>query len=201
MNIEQVSYYVSFAAFVIVIASWFAFAAGFFLRKKPQTSSDAVKEPKSWAGLILQGISYAPVWALQRRPMFSNFVPNDIANIALQIFGVFSAIGSVALVMLAVRELGKQWSLEARLVEDHALIMTGPYNLVRHPIYTAMLGMLIATGIVISHWAVASGAVIVFLIGTFIRTRFEERLLRDAFGEEFAKWKARVPGLIPFLKF
>jgi len=89
MNIEQVSYYVSFAAFVIVIVSWFAFAAGFFLRKKPQTSPDAVKAPKSWAGLALQGISYAPVWAAQRRPMFSNFVPNDIANMALQAFAVF----------------------------------------------------------------------------------------------------------------
>ena len=36
--------------------------------------------------------------------------------------------------------------------------------------------------------------------GTFIRTRFEERLLSDAFGENFREWKMRVPGLIPFLK-
>jgi len=78
--------------------------------------------------------------------------------------------------------------------------MTGPYDLVRHPIYTAMLGKLIATGIVISDWRVVLIAVVVFLIGTFIRTRFEERLLGDAFGEEFSRWKARVPGLIPFVK-
>jgi protein-S-isoprenylcysteine O-methyltransferase Ste14 len=199
MSLEQVSYYVSFAAFGLVMVSWFAFAAGFFLRKKPASSADTVKAPKSWAGLILQGVAYAPVWALQRRPMFSNFVPSDAANIVIQIVAVLCAVGSVILVMAAVRELGKQWSLEARLVEDHKLVITGPYNLVRHPIYTAMLGMLVATGIVMSHWMVVLPAVIVFLIGTFIRTRFEERLLSDAFGEQFASWKARVPGLIPFL--
>ncbi len=200
MNIEQVSYYVSFAAFVVVAISWFAFAGGFFMWKKPASSPNAVNAPKSWAGLILQGVAYIPVWAAQRMPMFSNFLPSDAANIAVQILAVLFVVGSVFLVKSAVRELGKQWSLEARLVEGHNLVMTGPYNLVRHPIYTAMLGMLVATGIVISHWAVVIGAVLVFLIGTYIRTRFEEKLLSDAFGEEFADWKARVPGLIPFLK-
>ena len=96
--------------------------------------------------------------------------------------------------MSAIRELGKQWSLEARLVEGHKLVTMGVYSWVRHPIYTAMLGKLIATGIVISHWLVVLIAIVIFLIGTFIRTRFEERLLGDAFGEEFTKWKARVPG-------
>jgi protein-S-isoprenylcysteine O-methyltransferase Ste14 len=124
-----------------------------------------------------------------------------VLNIVLQIVAAALSISCVFLTMLAIRELGKQWSLEAKLVEGHDLVMTGPYNLVRHPIYTAMLGKLIATGIVLSHWAVVIGAVIVFLIGTYIRTRFEERLLGDAFGEKFAEWKRRVPGLIPFLKF
>ena len=200
MNIEQVSYYVSFAAFAIVILSWFIFGGAFFLRKRPKASPDAVNAPRSWAGLVLQGLAYVPVWAAQRRPMFSDFIPNDAANIAIQTLAVFCAAGSAFLALAAVKELGKQWSLEARLVEGHKLVMTGPYNLVRHPIYTAMLGMLIATGIVISHWAVVIPAVIVFLVGTYIRTRFEERLLSDAFGEEFANWKARVPGLIPFVK-
>ena len=58
----------------------------------------------------------------------------------------------------------------------------------------------IATGIVISQWLVLIVAVVAFLIGTLIRTRFEERLLSDAFGEKFVEWRSRVPGLIPFLK-
>jgi protein-S-isoprenylcysteine O-methyltransferase Ste14 len=200
MNTEQMSYYVSMTATIAVVICWFLFGGVFFLRKKPKASPDAVKAPRSWVGFILQGVAYLPVWALLR-PMFSNFVPSDTMNIVLQVLAVVFAAGSVLLMMSAIRELGKQWSLEARLVEDHKLVMTGPYNMVRHPIYTAMLGMLVATGIVLSHWIVLIVAVAIFLVGTFIRIRFEERLLSDAFGEKFAEWKRRVPGLIPFLKF
>jgi protein-S-isoprenylcysteine O-methyltransferase Ste14 len=198
---EQISYYVSIAAFGIVIACWFVFAAAFLLRKRPKAGKDAVNAPKSWAGIGLQGLSYGLVWGLHIRPWFSPFIDENYAlNIVLQVLAAVFSIGSVFLTMSAIRELGKQWSLEARLVEGHKLVTTGVYSWVRHPIYTAMLGKLIATGIVISHWLIALIAIIVFLIGMFIRTRFEERLLGDAFGEEFAKWKARVPGLIPFLK-
>lgn len=110
------------------------------------------------------------------------------------------AAASVWLAISALRELGRQWSLEARLVEGHKLVKTGVYQIVRHPIYTAMLGMLVAMGIVYSHWLALVAGIFVFLIGTKIRTVFEERLLSEAFGEEFSEWKARVPGLIPFLK-
>ena len=102
--------------------------------------------------------------------------------------------------MSAIKELGKQWSLQARLIEDHKLVPGGVYQIVRHPIYTAMLGMLIATGIVVSHWLILLIAVAVFIIGTKIRTVSEEKLLRDAFGGEFEDFAAKVPGLIPFLK-
>jgi len=118
----------------------------------------------------------------------------------LQIVGVVLAAGSVWLAVLAIKELGRQWSLAARLTEGHKLITTGVYGIVRHPIYTAMLGILLATAIVFSHWVALMAAVAVFLIGTNIRTNLEEGLLRDAFGEEFKSWEAKVPGLIPFVK-
>ena len=198
---EQLSYWISAAAFATVITCWIIFAATFLLRKKPPRTKNAVNAPKSWLGIILQGIAYMPVWALQRRPVFSPFIDDLYGlNIAIQLLAVALAISCVVLTIKAVRELGKQWSLEARLVEGHDLVTTGPYSLVRHPIYTAMLGNLIATGLVLSHWLVLPFAVAIFLVGTFIRTRFEERLLSDAFGERFAEWRSRVPGLIPFLK-
>src|SRR6478735_1554373 len=198
---EQVSYWVSAGAFAIVIACWFIFGGTFLLRKKPPQTKDAVKAPKSWVGIALQGIAYLPVWSMQRRPMFSPFLGDAYElNIVLQIVAATLAIACVILTMAAIKELGKQWSLEARLVEGHDLVTTGPYNLVRQLSYTAMLGKLIATGIVLSIWPVLLSAVVVFLIGTLIRIRFEERLLSGAFGEKFAEWRSRVPGLIPFVK-
>ncbi|HUR99535.1 MAG TPA: isoprenylcysteine carboxylmethyltransferase family protein, partial [Pyrinomonadaceae bacterium] len=169
--------------------------------KKPEAAPDKVKVPKSFWGIALQGVSFGLVWALHRTPVFSPFVASDAVNVVLQVFAVLLSINSVWLSMSAIRELGKQWSFQARLIEDHQLVTSGVYGLVRHPIYTAMLGKLIATGIVLSHWAVVLGAVVIFLIGTTIRTRLEEHLLAGAFGASFEKWKARVPALIPGLKF
>jgi protein-S-isoprenylcysteine O-methyltransferase Ste14 len=107
------------------------------------------------------------------------------------------AVGSVWLISAAVRTLGKQWSLAARVLEGHSLITTGPYSVVRNPIYTGMFGMLLATGLAISHWIGLLLAVIVFAIGTVVRVRSEEKLLREAFGAEFEVYARRVPAVVP----
>ena len=201
MLIEQISYYTNLIAFIAVIAFWFAFAGLFLFRKKPETGRDKIGIPRSFVGIALQGVGFGVVWTLRRTPFFSPFVDDlYILNIILQVLAVVLAGASVWLTMLAIRELGKQWSLQARLIEDHKLVKTGVYSIVRHPIYTAMLGKLIATGLVYSHWMGLLAAVIVFMIGTRIRTNIEEGLLRDAFGEEFERWRSKVPGLVPFLK-
>ncbi len=198
---EQISYYISMAAFALVIVCWFVFAGIFFFRKKPESAPDTEKAPKSFIGIALQGVGFALVWALHRTPMFSPFVDSYLANIMLQIAAVALSVSAVVLTMSAIRELGKQWSFQARLVEGHKLVTTGVYGTVRHPIYTAMLANLISTGIVLSHWMVVLPAIAIFLGGTFIRTNLEEKLLAGAFGAEFENWRSRVPGLVPFLKF
>jgi protein-S-isoprenylcysteine O-methyltransferase Ste14 len=70
---------------------------------------------------------------------------------------------------------------------------------VRNPIYTGMFGMLLATGFAVSHWIGLLLAIIIFGIGTFIRVRSEEKLLRETFGREFDEYAQRVPAVIPFL--
>lgn len=198
---EQVSFYVSAASFAAVIISWFVFAGVFIFRKKPESAPDSKRAPKSIIGLILQGIGFAFVWAMRRQPNFSPFVSGQFTlNVFLQIFAVVIAALSVWMAMSAVRELGKQWSLEARLTENHRLITSGVYKIVRHPIYTAMLGMLVSTAIVFSFWYVLLVAVIVFFIGTKIRTIAEEKLLRDAFPDEYKEFAEKVPAFIPFVK-
>jgi protein-S-isoprenylcysteine O-methyltransferase Ste14 len=115
------------------------------------------------------------------------------------VLAVLAAIGSVWLITAAVKILGKEWSLTARLVEGHKLATSGPYAYVRHPIYTGMLGMLVATGLAYSHWLTLLAAVVVFFIGTIIRMRSEEKLLREAFGEQFENYAHRVPAIVPGL--
>jgi protein-S-isoprenylcysteine O-methyltransferase Ste14 len=199
---EQLSYYTNLTSFVLIILLWVVFAGTFLLRKRPPASPDKVGVPSSFLGVALQGLSFGIVWAVRRSPLFSPFADDLYTlNIAFQVLAVLIAGTSVWLTITAVRELGRQWSLKARLIEGHKLVNTGVYGIVRHPIYTAMLGKLIATGIVYSHWIALICAVLLFLIGTRIRTNIEEKLLGEAFGDEFRDWKRKVPGLVPFLKF
>jgi protein-S-isoprenylcysteine O-methyltransferase Ste14 len=188
-------------AFAVVMIAWLAFAGVFvvFLRKKPLSAPDSKRERSSITGIILQGLSYAVVWSL-RRQLFTPIVTlGKYFDIVVACLTMVFALGSVWLVSAAVRTLGKQWSLAARVLEGHKLITSGPYSVVRNPIYTGMFGMLLATALAISHWIGLVIAIAVFTIGTVIRVRSEEKLLREAFGDEFEAFARRVPAVVPFL--
>jgi len=147
----------------------------------------------------LQGISYGIVWSAHRpffTPMFKMGKQLELFVAGLT---MIAAIGSVWFVSKAIRTLGKQWSLAARLVEGHKLVTEGPYRIVRNPIYTGMFGMLLATGMAISHWIGLLIAIVVFVVGTIIRVQSEEKLLREAFGPEFEAYARRVRAVVPFI--
>jgi protein-S-isoprenylcysteine O-methyltransferase Ste14 len=188
--------------FAIVMLCWVAFACSFLLRKKPPSPPDQKRDRGSIAGLALQGLSYAVAWTV-RRDMFTPIVSGNTSvepvALAASIFAIVASVGSVWLVINAVKTLGKEWSLTARVVEGHKLATSGPYAYVRHPIYTGMLGMLVATGLAISHWQALIVALFVYVVGTIIRVRSEEKLLREAFGEQFENYARRVPALVPGL--
>jgi protein-S-isoprenylcysteine O-methyltransferase Ste14 len=185
--------------FYAVIACWIGFAMVFALRKRPEKKPETTRDRAAGAGIFLQGLGYFTVWFWTRqrsgfRPLASMTRPCEIA---LAVFTVALAAGSVWLVMSAVRTLGRQWAVAARLVEGHKLISDGPYQWVRNPIYTGMFGMLLATGLGVSRWIVIPPAILVFAVGMTIRIRSEEKLLRAAFGEEFEAYARRVPAVLP----
>ena len=187
--------------FAVVMLSWFAFVVVFvsFLGKKPPSAPDSKRERTSIIGIALQGVGYALVWTFHRQPFTSIVSSGKVLEIVVAVFTMAMSIGSVWFCSAAVRTLGKQWSLAARVLEGHKLITSGPYSVVRNPIYAGMFGMLLATGLAISHWIGLLTGVIVFAIGTAVRVRSEERLLREAFGEGFEAYARRVPAVVPFL--
>jgi protein-S-isoprenylcysteine O-methyltransferase Ste14 len=182
-----------------MIVGWFGFAGAMFTAKRHPGQVERRRERSSLPGLAVQMLSYSIVLSV-RRPPGAPLLSQTIVPQAL-LCGLTLALiaGSVAMVVAAVRTLGKQWSLAARVIEGHELITSGPYRLVRHPIYTGMLGMLVATGIAISTWWWLPTGAVLFLAGTLVRTRAEERLLRGHFGAAYDVYAARVPVLIPFI--
>jgi protein-S-isoprenylcysteine O-methyltransferase Ste14 len=185
--------------FGIVVAAWFAFGLMFFLflRRQPSQGTESRRDSRSKLGFALQGASYVLVWAFMRQK-FTHLAPfGQLWDIVIALLTIVLATGSVWLVMWAVGTLGKQWSLTARVLEGHKLITTGPYGWVRHPIYTGMFGLLLATGMAASHWTALLAGVVVFWAGTLIRVRSEERLLRAAFGAAYEEYARRVPAVLP----
>jgi len=173
------------------------FAIVFLTRDNPPKSPDRKRDSRSVKGIVLQGLSYAIVWGVHR-PYFTPIIQSSKSvAVMLSIVAVILSFGSVAFTMLAVKALGKEWSLTARVVEGHKLATRGPYSFVRHPIYTGMLGMLLATGLVTSYWPALVIALVVFFIGTIIRVRIEEGLLRETFGSEFDEYASRVSAIVP----
>jgi protein-S-isoprenylcysteine O-methyltransferase Ste14 len=183
--------------FVVVMLCWFTFAWIFIFRKPPTAARDRKRDRGSIIGFALQGLAYAIVWAVRRQPFTPIVVGIEWLELLTTVIAIVVAIGSVLLIMAAVKTLGKEWSITARTVEGHELATNGPYARVRHPIYTGMLGMLMATGLAISHCLALLAAIVVFAIGTFIRVRIEERLLRETFGQRFEDYARQVPALLP----
>jgi len=183
--------------FWAVMVCWFAFAAVFLFRKRPPQAAESQRDRTSSLGIFLQACAYALVWFHMPNSRYVRVLPSAPAELALCIFAVVLAAGSVCLVTAAVRTLGKQWAVAARLIEGHRLITGGPYRFVRNPIYTGMLGMLLATGLALGHWIQLIVGTVLFAIGMVIRVRSEEKLLRSAFGQEFEEYAQRVPAVLP----
>jgi protein-S-isoprenylcysteine O-methyltransferase Ste14 len=80
--------------------------------------------------------------------------------------------------------------------QDHELIRSGPYRIVRHPIYSGLLLAILGTAISLGQWR---GLIALAFFGSafLLRVRIEERVMAETFGSEYARYRSQVPALIP----
>jgi protein-S-isoprenylcysteine O-methyltransferase Ste14 len=173
---------------------WIAWMLAFVAaRKRAAGQVKSVRAPASRWGIVCQGIGFALIF-IRIRP--AGFEKSELSLIVSMILAPLAALLGWA----GATNLGKQWRFEAALSEDHELVQTGPYRYVRHPIYASMLLLLLAAGAAATWWPMFVAGVVMFLIGTEIRTRLEDRLLADRFGEQFAAYRAKVSAYIPMIR-
>ncbi|TPM30771.1 isoprenylcysteine carboxylmethyltransferase family protein [Mesorhizobium sp. B2-3-5] len=93
--------------------------------------------------------------------------------------------------------LGRLWSGNVTAKAGHRVVDSGPYGLVRHPIYTGLLLAILATmaakGTV---WGIAGA--LLLIIGIVMKAKLEERFLRGELGTAYDDYARRVPMLVPF---
>ncbi|PYJ88525.1 MAG: isoprenylcysteine carboxylmethyltransferase family protein [Verrucomicrobia bacterium] len=117
---------------------------------------------------------------------------------AILIVSSILCVCGVAFYLWARAVLGRNWSGTVTLKENHELIVRGPYRLVRHPIYTGLLAMLIVTAIAQGHIAGIIGVVLVF-VSFWIKSAYEEEVMIEQFPDQYAAYRAHVKRIIPFL--
>jgi len=165
-----------------------------FMRKRltgPKRQSNVMAHSGNW-GLALEtaGISFAWFrWPHTPAPDLARTIASMVLAPVAALFG-----------WLAVRHLGKQLRILAGLYADHELIRTGPYAIVRHPVYASLFMMMLATGLLFARWPLLLLSIALYIAGTEIRIHAEEGLLRARFGEEFEEYRRRVPAYLPFLR-
>jgi protein-S-isoprenylcysteine O-methyltransferase Ste14 len=94
--------------------------------------------------------------------------------------------------------LGRNWSGRIAVKENHELIQTGPYAVVRHPIYTGLLLAIIGTALALGEWR-GLVAVVLMLVSYWRKLTVEERWMLNAFGDRYRHYRAQTSALIPYL--
>ncbi len=145
----------------------------------------------SWLPLYLLG--FVLLWLGVRGPLATRILP---PTTIIETAGLLLTVAGLVLAVWARIVLGANWSGTVALKKDHELILTGPYALVRHPIYTALILMYLGTVIAIGA---ASGllGLLPFTVSFWIKLKAEERLMLKAFGKRYEAYKKEVKALVP----
>jgi protein-S-isoprenylcysteine O-methyltransferase Ste14 len=109
--------------------------------------------------------------------------------------GAVLVAAGLAFAIWARRHLGRNWSSSVVLKQDHALIRSGPYRWVRHPIYTGILLALLGTAVTIGELRAAIGFAL-FVVSFVLKSRAEEKWMREVF-PEYEQYRGNTAALIP----
>jgi len=159
---------------------------------KPTQTSESKWSRRLHLALVNGGVLLLilPVPGLTRR-----FLPESHLVVAA---GLVIEAAFVLLAVWARRSLGSNWSGEVRVAAGHQLIRSGPYRLIRHPIYTAVLGMYCGVAIV-SGEIHAPIALVIVSLAYWRKIRMEERAMSATFGADHEAYRRDTWALVPYL--
>ncbi|MGA2028975.1 MAG: isoprenylcysteine carboxylmethyltransferase family protein [Verrucomicrobiota bacterium] len=181
----------------IIIGCWIIFLAYWFIsarrvkmvmERKSELSSLAYRLPFITGAMLLWTSGLPHPLNLRLTP-HTDLTPLLGAIICL--CGLFVAIW-------ARRTLAGNWSSNVTFKQGHELVKTGPYHFARHPIYTGMLLMCLATPVEFG-WLRCWLGLLFLSIGLWIKLKQEEALMLQHFPDEYPAYQKQVKALVPFV--
>jgi protein-S-isoprenylcysteine O-methyltransferase Ste14 len=114
----------------------------------------------------------------------------------LQWAGLLVVVAGLAFSVWGRLHLGTNWSVSVTLKDAHELIRTGPYALVRHPIYAGCLAAVAGSAVIRAQWYGVLGVALIFASLAY-KVRVEERWLSECFGDSYRSYRREVRALVP----
>ena len=156
----------------------------------PTVSAESVKSRQlhlllMWGSILLLFVRF--------RPLTVRLWPRTPLVVAI---GVIIQVAALVFAVRARKHLGTNWTGAIAAKPGHQLVRTGPYRLVRHPIYTGMLGMFVGT-MLVSDELHAVVAFVVMALAYWRKIGLEEQHLRRLFGEAYEAYRQEAWALIP----
>ena len=177
-------------AYLVLLCGTAVWFTPFVIAHRGVNAANAVDRRSRW-GVLLQFIAYTLLWQ-------GHFWNRQLTLWRLLTCLLLFAI-AILLAWTSSSALGKHLRVDAALGAEHELVRSGPYGIVRNPIYTSMLCVVCATAVIVAPWQLFAASIVLFMIGTEIRVRTEEKLLAQRFGDQFQQYKKDVSAYIPFL--
>jgi protein-S-isoprenylcysteine O-methyltransferase Ste14 len=113
--------------------------------------------------------------------------------------GAFILGGALWLFRRSHVDLGRNWSVTLKLREKHALITTGVYGVVRHPMYSSFFLLGLAQLFLLPNWLAGTSGLCGALILFSFRVSREERMMLEAFGDDYREYIGRTKRIIPWI--
>lgn len=148
-----------------------------------------------WLPLLVAALLLGPGEWFRHSLLREQFVPHTTIVYSI---GLGLAVAGAALAIYSRLMLGRNWSATVQLKRDHELITSGPYRVVRHPIYSGFLLLFLGNAVMVGDWR-GLLAVVIVLASFWRKFRLEESWLARHFGEPYRLYQARTKALIPAL--
>lgn len=177
-----------------------AVASVVMLLTQPDFSPDDAKEKKKsdqgsvililLAGLVSQILPIIE-WG------YADFGYENGSNIIFTTIGIGLIIGGLAFRIWSIRVLGKYFTATVQIVDNHQIIKSGPYAIVRHPSYLGAYMAIVGSAIFLNSLLGALIAATLMFIAYKKRIAAEENVLINQFGDEYLSYINSTPGIIP----
>jgi len=117
--------------------------------------------------------------------------------IAVRSFGLALMLFGAAFNVWGRFYLRTNWADHVRIYDDQTLITTGPYRIVRHPLYASLIWMFYGAAIAYLNPLAAIENTLIFIPAMIYRSNLEERALQETFGGQYSDYRKRTGRFFP----